>query len=59
MGPVPINDTQILPQPPYALKVAKLGFWSKKMRNVLKPMKKQSSDFIFLDNFKYIFFSLK
>ena len=38
MGPVPINDTQILPQPPYALKVAKLGFWSKKMRNVLKPI---------------------
>ena len=39
MGPVPINDMQI---PPYhsTSKVAILGFWSKKMRNVLKPMKK-------------------
>ena len=42
MGPVPINDTQILPQPPYALKVAKLGFWSKKMQNDLESMKNQS-----------------
>ena len=34
MGPVPINDMQIPPQPPTPpSKVAKLGFWSKKMRN--------------------------
>ena len=39
MGPVLINDMQILPQPPPPSKVAGLGFWSKKMCNVLKPMK--------------------
>ena len=49
MGPIPINDKQIPPQPPSASKVAKLGFWSKKMRNVLKPMKKRSSDFYFFE----------
>ena len=42
MGPAPINDMQILPQPPPTpfSKVPKLGFWSKKMGNVQKPMKK-------------------
>ena len=49
MGPVPINDMQIPQQPPPLPppKVPKLGFWSKKMLIVLKPMKIQFSDFYF------------
>ena len=35
------------PQPPTLSKVAKLGFWSKKMRNVIKPVKNNFSIFIF------------
>ena len=48
MGPTPINDTQIPPATPS--KVAKLGFWSKKLRNIMKPVKKQFYDFYFLRN---------
>ena len=55
---VPINDMQILPQPPPSpSKVAKLDFWSKNMSNVLNPMKKQFSvfcDFIFLRNGRFL-----
>ena len=49
MGPVPINDMQIPKQPPSLLpsKVAILGFWSKKMRNVLKNMENFFFRFLF------------
>ena len=43
VGPVPINGMQT-PLPPPS-KVAKLDFWSKEMRNVLKAMK---SNFLIL-----------
>ena len=38
-GPVSINDIQIPLPPPSSKKVGKLGFCSKKLHNVLKPIK--------------------
>ena len=40
LGLILVNDMQTL-----SSEVVKLEFWSKKMRNVLKSMKKQFSDF--------------
>ena len=50
----PDNDMQILPNFPPS-KVAKLGFRSKKMRNVLKPMDKQFSEFYFIEKWLILY----
>ena len=48
-----VNDMLIAELPP--LIVAKLGFWSKKMRNVLNPMKNQFSEFYFFEKWLILY----
>ena len=49
-----INDMQTqTPPPPPPSKVAKLGFWPNKMRNVLNPVKKKNFQFYFFINDRF------
>ena len=44
MGPVPVNDRQTPPS-----KLARFGFWSKKLRNFLKATKNKIFRFFFFE----------